>query len=129
MPLSTDQMQLVLLCREQGQKHFGQNLVFGSLVKDLKDLELNGVTLPDGKLCKGTLYAISGDNLGSHNIRGFNENFSRTSHFCRYCDIDRKAFLADPLARGPDRTLQSYQKHFEALSHNMESHECGGINF
>lgn len=39
--LSLDQMQLVLLCREQDYKHFGQNLVFGSLVKDLKDFETN----------------------------------------------------------------------------------------
>ncbi len=52
---SVDQMQLVLLCREQDYKYFGQDLVFGSLVKDLKDLELNGVILPDGQLFKGTL--------------------------------------------------------------------------
>lgn len=127
--LSLDQMQLVLLCREQDYKHFGQNLVFGSLVKDLKDFETNGVILPDGQLCKGTLYAISGDNLGSHNIGGFTENFSRSSYFCRYCEINREAFLADPLAKGPDRTPQSFQKHVENLSCNVESRDCGGVKF
>lgn len=123
------QMQLVLLCREQDYKYFGQDLVFGSYVKDLKDLELNGVSLPDSQLCMGTLCAIAGDNLGSHNTGGFAENFSKSSHFCRYCEIDRKAFLADPLAKGPDRTLQSYQKHVEAQSHNVEARDCGGVKF
>lgn len=126
---STDQMQLVLLCREQDYKYFGQDLVFGSLVKDLKGLELNGVALLDDQLCKGTLCAIAGDNLGSHNIGGFTENFSKSSHFCRYCEIERGAFLTDPLAKGPDRTPQSYQRHVEAQSHNAEPRDCGGVKF
>lgn len=91
---STDQMQLVMLCREQDYKHFGQGL-FVSLFKYLKDLELNGVTLPDSQPCKGTLYAIAGDNLVSHNI-GSSQNL----HFCRHSEIDQKTSLADPLAKG-----------------------------
>lgn len=43
----------MLLCREQDYKYFGQDLVFGFLVKDLKDLELNGVSLLDGQVSKG----------------------------------------------------------------------------
>lgn len=35
-----DQMQLVLLCREQD---FGQNVVFERLMKDLNDIEVNGI--------------------------------------------------------------------------------------
>lgn len=95
----------------------------------MKDLELNGVTLPDGQLCKGTLYAIACDNLGSHNIGGFTENFSKSAYFCRYCDIDRETFLSDPLAKEPDRTPQSYQRQVEAQSLNMELSNCGGIKF
>ncbi|KAI2645908.1 hypothetical protein H4Q32_025254 [Labeo rohita] len=49
----------------------------------MRDLELNGVTFPDGQLCKGTLYAIAGDNLGSHKIGGFTENFSKST-YCSY---------------------------------------------
>lgn len=122
-------MQLVLLCREQDYKYFGQDLVFGSLVKDLKELELNGVTLPDGQLYKGTLCAIAGDNMGSHNIGGFTENFSKSSHFCRYCEIYREAFQADPLAKGPDRIPQSYHETTEAASHNVEARGCYGVKF
>ena len=53
-------MQLVLLFREQDYTCFGQDVVFGSLVKDLNDPELNELTLPEGQLCKGTLCAIAG---------------------------------------------------------------------
>lgn len=124
---STDQMQLVLLCKEHDFKYFGQDLVMGTLVNDLKDLELNGVTLPDGKVYKGTLCAIAGDNLGSHNLGGFVENFSRSSHFCRYCDINREAFHTDPLIQGTERTVQSYRGHVQ--SSEGQSISCGGVKF
>lgn len=119
---STDQMQLVLLCKEHDFKYFGQDLVMGTLVNDLKDLELNGVTLSDGKVYKGTLCAIAGDNLGSHNIGGFVEKFSRSSHFCRYCDISREAFHADPL-------IQSTKRTGHVQSSEGQSTSSGGVIF
>lgn len=88
---STDHMQLVLLCKDQDFKYFGQDLVMGPLVKDLKNLEVSGTDMPDGTVCKATLCAIAGDNLGFHKIGGFVENSSKSQHFCRYCDIDRKS--------------------------------------
>lgn len=124
---SIDQMQLVLLCREQDFKHFGQDLVIGCLVKDLKDLENNGIVLPDGQVCKGVLHAIAGDNLGSHGIGGFLENFSLSVNFCRYCDIDRNTFQADPLCRAATRTEQSYREHVQRLEGG--SVHSGGIKF
>lgn len=109
---SIDQMQLVLLCRQQ----------------DFGVMEY-GVTLLDGQLCKGTPCAIAGDNLGSHNIGGFTVNFCKSSYFCRYCEIDREAFQADPLAKGRDHIPQTYQKHVAAGSHNVEARDCGGVKF
>lgn len=47
----------------------------GQLVK------VKGITLSGGQDRKGTLCASAGDNLGSHNIGGFVENFSRSLHF------------------------------------------------
>lgn len=58
----------------------------GCLMKDLQDLETNGIVLPDGHVCRVILRAIAGDNLGSHNIGGFLENFSGSRYFCRYCE-------------------------------------------
>lgn len=122
---STDQMQLVLLCREQDFKFFGQKVVLRCLVNDLKDLENNGIVLPDGQVCKGILRAIAGDNLGSHNIGGFLENFSGSTYFCRYCDIDKVKFHMDPLFRATSRTPQSYKEHVESLGGG--SVHSGGI--
>lgn len=110
---SIDQMQLVLLCKEQDFKYFGQDLVMGQLVKDLKDLESNGVVLPDGQIRKGILHAIAGDNLGSHGIGGFLKNFSKSVNFCRYCEIDQNTFQTDPLCRATTHTVQSYRNHVQ----------------
>ena len=64
-------MQLVSFCREQDLKRFGHKAVFSHLIEDLKDLETNGITIAEGYIVKGTVCAITGDNLGSHCIGGF----------------------------------------------------------
>ncbi|KAG9281964.1 hypothetical protein AMEX_G546, partial [Astyanax mexicanus] len=92
-----DHMQLVLLCREQDIKYFGQEKVFSLLIKDLQDLEDSGIVLRNGSVVRGAVCAIAGDNLGSHSIGGFLENFSRSTFFCRFCDIDRQTFESSPL--------------------------------
>ncbi len=115
---STDQMQLVLLCREQYFKYFGQKLVMGRLMKDLQDIETNGIMLSDGQVCKEILWALAEDNLGSHNIGGFLENFSGSKYFCRYCEINKDVFQAALLSRANTRTPESYKEHVQ----NIEEH-------
>lgn len=77
---SIDPMQLVMLCR--------QEKLFSTLVNDLKQMEENGIEYGDGEKVKASVIAITGDNLGSHSIGGFTENFSQSTHFCRYCVIE-----------------------------------------
>lgn len=121
-------MQLVLLCREQDFKYFGHNQVFNTLVQDIKELEMNGITLEDGEVLKGTLCAIAGNNLGSHSIGRFLENFSRSQYFCRYCEIDRDTFQSTVLSYGPKRTIQMYKDRIQDLEMNsLES--SGGVKF
>lgn len=108
-----DHMQLVLLCKEQGFKYFGVDKVFDPLIKDLKSLEESGIVISDGRVAKGTRCAISGDNLGSHCIGGFLENFSRSIHFCRYCEIVRNTFQDTPHLCGTARTPQSYENYLQ----------------
>ncbi|KAI3352166.1 hypothetical protein L3Q82_020976 [Scortum barcoo] len=88
-------------------KRFGIAKVFSELLADLKSLETDGINV-DGETVKGGLYCIAGDNLGSHFIGGFTENFSRSQYFCRYCEITRSEFEADPNACGPPRTTETY---------------------
>lgn len=122
---SIDQMQLVLLCREQDFKYFGVDKVFAPLIEDLKILEERGVVVSDGSVLKGSLVAIAGDNLGSHSIGGFLENFSRSIHFCRYCKIDRDAFMKNPELCGTTRTPQSYASNLQDLETSATDSVCG----
>ncbi|KAK0152047.1 hypothetical protein N1851_006573 [Merluccius polli] len=75
-------------CLINDLKQFGSAKVFSEMLEDLKNLEKNGITV-GGETVKGALYCIAGDNLGSHSIGGFTENFSRSVYFCRYCEITR----------------------------------------
>ncbi|XP_064462525.1 uncharacterized protein LOC135373219 [Ornithodoros turicata] len=111
-----DHLQLTLLYRESLIKNFGADKVFAKLIADLKDLEHNGITI--GNECfKGSIFCIIGDNLGQHSIGGFVESFSRSLHFCRFCDIERAHFVVHPEELGVLRTTES----FEAAVTNAES--------
>uniref|UniRef100_A0A096MAD3 Uncharacterized protein n=1 Tax=Poecilia formosa TaxID=48698 RepID=A0A096MAD3_POEFO len=70
---------------------------------------------------------LAGDNLGSHCIGGFSENFSRTQHFCRYCLITRSEFQGeDPNVCGPLRTIERYNS---ALDELQEEPDIEGVKF
>lgn len=120
-----DNMQLVLLCKEQDFRYFGMDKVFEPLIRDLKALEESGVEINNGQAVRGRLCAISGDNLGSHSIGGFVENFSVSHYFCRYCDVKRSQFEGSPLVRGNSRTPESFLKHVQELGKGDLISECG----
>ena len=112
---NTDHMSLVLLCGENDLKKFGNAKVFSEMLVDLKDLEENGIKI-GRETVKGALYCIAGDNLGSHSIGGFTENFSRSQYFCRYCEITQRMFHGDdPNICGPQRTPESYNSAVDDL--------------
>lgn len=126
---NVDHMQLVLLCREKDFKEFGHAKVFSELLTDLKQLEENGITMGDELVVKGALYCIAGDNLGSHTIGGFTENFSSSEYFCRYCLISRTEFQgADPNICGLERTPEMYRSAIEQLE-TEDSPQVQGIKF
>ncbi|XP_028817922.1 uncharacterized protein LOC114769244 isoform X4 [Denticeps clupeoides] len=122
-------MQLVFLCREKDFKEFGHNKVFSELLADLRVLEEKGITIVDKSVVKGALYCIAGDNLGSHCIGGFTENFSSSEYLCRYCLLTRTEFQgADPAICGPQRTPETYRSATEQLETENVS-EVQGIKF
>ena len=114
-----DHMQLVLLCREEDFKFFGTKSIFNRLVEDLKELESQGLKIQtiegSEKTVKCLLYAIAGDNLGSHGIGGFLENFSRSEYFCRYCLISRDFFHQHPDRTGTPRSIDNYNETVKDL--------------
>ena len=84
-----DPIQLICLCKEVDYVKFGSNVVFRKLVDDLKELEENGIDIGETEPLHAVVFAILGDNLGSHEIGGFTCNFSTTQYMCRYCLIHR----------------------------------------
>jgi len=127
---NVENIQLVLLCKETDFKYFGHEKVFLPLIHDLKKIEEGiWIRFEDNEvLLKGTLSCICGDNLGSHCIAGFCENFSTVSYFCRYCTNTMSNFHDNPYSFGSLRTKESYKNVLEQL----ESSETGvveGIKF
>lgn len=74
-------MQLVFLYREQVFRYLTKFLNHSSRTSVLEE---RGIVFSVGRVIKGTLVAILGDNLGFLSVRGFVENFSRADHFCLY---------------------------------------------
>lgn len=108
-----DQLQLVLLCPEKNVKEFGFTKVFESLLRDLKILVTNGIII-DNKQIFGSLYLMLGDNLGSHQIGGFVENFSTSDYFCRFCYVSRNDLQAGNLF---PKDRRSYKTYIQDLSY------------
>ncbi|XP_076322160.1 uncharacterized protein LOC143231523 [Tachypleus tridentatus] len=122
-----DVQQLLLLCREEDFKTHGQEKILTPIMTDLLDLEANGVDLGRFGNRKGSVAFVLGDNLGSHMIGGFVENFSSVSHNCRYCLISK-----DDLEGGNIfpwdfdlRTQENYNSSVQEVCTNGLVHHSG----
>lgn len=74
----------------------------------------------EGKLIKGSLVFITGDNLGSHELGGFIANFSTSEYLCRYCLITRNEFYREDGAYKTytPRTIESYNDAVNLIENN-----------
>lgn len=105
----TDNMQLVILCKQKNFDYFGHKSVFKRLVDDLKLLE-KGISIEDSEIQQGSVFSIIGDNLGSHGIGGFIENFSTSQYHCRYCLVTQQKMFQKTFYYVIDemRTIENY---------------------
>lgn len=105
----TDNMQLVILCKQKHFDYFGHKSVFKRLVDDIKLLE-KGVSIEGNKIQQGSVFSIIGDNLGSHGIGGFVENFSTSQYHCRYCLVTKEKMFQETFYYVIDemRTIENY---------------------
>lgn len=125
-----DNIQLVLLCKEQYFRTFGQDNIFNTFINDLKAIE-NGFNIGTDEVVPGGVVAISGDNLGSHFIGGFSENFSCSEYPCRYCLVTREEMFEDQFyAKNFEmRNKNNYDEAVEKLRENTEHRHVQGIKF
>ena len=106
-----ENIQLVILCLDSYIKRFGWGQILKKCVNDLKELSTQGISVVINGDCKtfvGVLMAMLADNLGSHQIGGYVENFSKSLNFCRYCEITRQEFYDNVFRPRHLRTVQSY---------------------
>lgn len=97
---AVENLQLLLLCKESDFKYVGQDKVFSTMLSDLKELETKGLEICR-HVVKASVFCRAGDNLGSHNIGGFFENFSTADYFCRYFLVTRN-YLFEILCEGKE---------------------------
>lgn len=97
---------LVLVVREAVFKEVGIERCFEELLTELKSLEADGIEYK-GDTVKVAVQFVLGDNLGQHTLGGFIECFTST-YFCRFCDIKKLEFKADPAKTKPRRTKSNY---------------------
>lgn len=67
---------------------------------------------------KGSLFAVTGDNLGSHQIACLPENFSSAEYICRFCYIRNVEFQEDYKKRHQLRTQVSHLSDLERIEKN-----------
>ena len=123
---TVDSIQLVLLCLERDCKWFGPDTVFDTLMSDLGDLETTGICV-EGKTFRGSIACVIGDNLGSHYLGGFTENFSSAEYFCRNCHVRKEDFQRNPLSTATERTPASYSESLQELQNNPDLKMHQGI--
>jgi hypothetical protein len=136
-----DGLQLILLCKHKFVASIdGLNEVLRPMIDDLVSLQDNGVDLGSHSVRKGKVVFVLGDNLGSHMIGGFVQNFTGT-YFCRYCLATNdylKSCNCLPRQfekRTPERynaAVQSLQLHaadsFEGIKHQSVLHQVPGFH-
>lgn len=83
---------LVLLCKGSYLQKYGIDAVLTPLIKDLRILETDGITLHFQNqriTLHGTLVAAVADNLGAHVLGNFFQKFSTSLRLCRFCNATR----------------------------------------
>lgn len=119
-----NKIKFVAVCTE---KFFDGKIVYDRIVSDLKKLEQEGIRVC-GKLVKGAVVFIAGDNLGSHSLGGYIENFSTSRYFCRYCHVTIEYFFSKGgyYKSFKRRTPESY---YESLSNIGGNKDSEGVKF
>lgn len=117
-------IHLLALYYSADVKSFGINKILDKIVCDVRHLETVGIFEESlQKHIKGTIVAISHDNLGGNQLFGLVESFS-SKHFCRICIADKNT--TQILCEQDDSKLRTtYQ--YEQLCLGLENNVPFGI--
>lgn len=119
-------IQPCLLFNSKILKIVGMDQVLEPLINDLSKLYSEGIFIPKlGRIVKGYVAYISGDNLSQNDLAGFTCSFGAAKlQACRYCTI-RKKNIKKGLTAGRTRFRGNYEKQLEAFVNNKEKQAHG----
>lgn len=110
-----DDILLALICHSTTIKKHGLSAVVAPVVEDLKTI-MQGGLMWEGHIIQVNVRCVCADNLGVHQIAGYQETFYRGARPCRYCHAVYDEFR---VKLSPDavelRTKQQYEEELKAL--------------
>lgn len=126
----TENVHLVLVCKNKDFAYFGTDVIFRRLIEDVKLLEEEGIVVHGGgrpETIHGSVFATMNDNLGAHQLAGLCENFSKNSYFCRTCYTTLDSFRNDPFDVVKSRTPELNTIDLQTLECNSELISYRGV--
>lgn len=119
---------LAVLCKAVDVKRYGHEAVLEPLLKDLIQLEEEGIFIPSlGKKIKGTILVVA-DNLGAHSLSGFVEKFSGP-HSCQFCLGEHSEIQKKEVRTGSfqTRTKEELSVHVRTALDSATVTHCYGV--
>jgi len=115
---SLSNIHLAILCKYKHVKAVGYNAVLEPLLADVRILETEGIVVEIDSVKHrvfGSVVTLSGDNLTSHALGGFNSSFSY-GRVCRQC-MTTKASISGVLSEEDCvlRTAEGHAYHVKAV--------------
>lgn len=115
-------IQLACLCRSELVKKHGYGCILKPVIRDLKILEQDGISLNingSSVKVKGTVSFVACDNLAAHAIGGFVESFV-ANRFCRQCMCTRTILKNNhtptQLSKVRERCIEGYDRQVELVA-------------
>ncbi|XP_077531644.1 uncharacterized protein LOC144144139 [Haemaphysalis longicornis] len=117
---------LVLLVKDKHVSTYGLPKILEPLLQDIRELENDGI-IANGQVMKGSIFVMTGDNLSSHRVGGFQCRFNH-GRICRFCmavlhEIKHKLQESDFLQRTP----AGHQHHINMLNAGLPTASLYGV--
>ncbi|XP_037509659.1 uncharacterized protein LOC119386425 [Rhipicephalus sanguineus] len=119
-------IHLAILAKEKLVIKYGLKKIFERFVNDIAELEKVGIIV-DGRVFKGSVFCVTGDNLSQHKLGGFKCSFSR-GRICRHCMALRHVISwKHRPSEFLERTPAVHQQHLKLASQGVSCLPLYGV--